>query len=197
MDKKTNKFNKNDIPFPDDLGEIDLLPDKLITEEESMEMFKWMMGMTPEPPEAVQRISSNMATKINIAMGYVIAMNIKRIDHLSKFMKESEDYLFDANQLINEDDKDTMIKYYEIAGSQMKSALEWTRKYVYQNKKELKEAGKRIDKLQSLLMTLPQETLESLIDSLEKGNVDSMIKDNAGADPDVEDNDGDNLEDED
>ena len=197
MDKKTNKFNKNDIPFPDDLGEIDLLPDKLITEEESMEMFKWMMGMTPEPPEAVQRISSNMATKINIAMGYVIAMNIKRIDHLSKFMKESEDYLFDATQLINEDDKDTMIKYYEIAGSQMKSALEWTRKYVYQNKKELKEAGKRIDKLQSLLMTLPQETLESLIDSLEKGNVDSMIKDNADADPDVEDNDGDNLEDDD
>lgn len=180
----------DEIPFPDEMDGIDILPDKLITEEDSKELFKWMMGMTSEPPEAVQKIAANMATKINIAMGYVIAMNLKRIDHLSKFMKDTEDYLFDAQQLIRADNKDDMLKYYQTAGMQMKDALEWTRKYVYQNKKELKEAGKRIDKIQSLLMTLPKDTLESLIDSLEKGNVNSMIEeDRSSSDPDVKDED--------
>lgn len=188
------KDNDSGIPFPENMEDIEVMPDKLITEEDSKELFKWMMGMTSEPPEAVQKIAANMATKINIAMGYVIAMNLKRIDHLSKFMKETEDYLFDASHMIaNEEDKDKMLEYYESAGKQMKSALEWTRKYVYQNKKELKEAGKRVDKLKSLLMSLPHDKLDVLIQVMEKGNIDklnSVINQSEGKfDPDVPDDD--------
>lgn len=169
---------ENNLPFPDEMDEEELggIPVDIIDEDEKIELFKWMTGMVSEPPAAVQKIAANLATKINLAMGYVITRNFKRIDNLLNFMEDSEEYLFDAEELINMDDRDMMIDYYKEAGKQMKNSLEWMRKYVYQNKDELKQAGENVDKLKSLLMSLPPDKLEDIIDVLEKGDYDKILE---------------------
>jgi len=191
MEKKTRESTFDHI----DPSDFDDLPSDMLSEEDKVELFQWMMGQSVETPAAVQKIATNLATKINIMMGYIITRNLSRIDNLINFMEESEDYLFDAEELINLDDRDDMLEYYKAAGSQMKDMLEWTRKYVYQNKQDLKEAGQTVDKLKSLLMALPQDVLTDLIEHLEKGQVREMIEcsveDNLDpeSDPDVPDAD--------
>lgn len=177
-----------------DPSDFDNLPSDLLSEDDKVELFQWMMGQTVETPAAVQKIATNLATKINIMMGYIITRNLSRIDSLINFMEDSEDYLFDAEELINMDDREDMLEYYKAAGGQMKDMLEWTRKYVYQNKQDLKEAGQTVDKLKSLLMALPQDVLTDLIDHLEKGKMRELINgENCDvekkADPDVPDKD--------
>lgn len=188
-DKNKNKKNAFDNINPDD---FDNLPSDLLSEDDKVELFQWMMGQSVETPAAVQKIATNLATKINIMMGYIITRNLSRIDRLINFMEDSEEYLFDSEELINMDDREDMLEYYKAAGGQMKDMLEWTRKYVYQNKQDLKEAGQTVDKLKSLLMALPQDVLTELIEHLEKGKVRELINGEnckTEADPDVPDKD--------
>jgi thymidylate synthase len=177
-----------------DPADFDDLPSDLLSEDDKVELFQWMMGQSVETPVAVQKIATNLATKINIMMGYIITRNLSRIDSLINFMEDSEDYLFDAEELINMDDREDMLEYYKAAGGQMKDMLEWTRKYVYQNKQDLKEAGQTVDKLKSLLMALPQDVLTDLIEHLEKGKIRDLVQGECDtkankADPDVPDKD--------
>jgi hypothetical protein len=177
-----------------DPADFDDLPSDLLSEDDKVELFQWMMGQSVETPAAVQKIATNLATKINIMMGYIITRNLSRIDSLINFMEDSEDYLFDAEELINMDDREDMLEYYKAAGGQMKDMLEWTRKYVYQNKQDLKEAGQTVDKLKSLLMALPQDVLTDLIEHLEKGKIRDLVQGECDtkankADPDVPDKD--------
>jgi len=177
-----------------DPADFDDLPSDLLSEDDKVELFQWMMGQSVETPVAVQKIATNLATKINIMMGYIITRNLSRIDSLINFMEDSEDYLFDAEELINMDDREGMLEYYKAAGGQMKDMLEWTRKYVYQNKQDLKEAGQTVDKLKSLLMALPQDVLTDLIEHLEKGKIRDLVQGECDtkankADPDVPDKD--------
>lgn len=166
----------NDIPFPADL-DLNNVDIDMMSDDDKQELLKWMMGLETEPPNIVKKISTNLAKKINLYMGYIITRSLKRIDNIIDFMEASEDYLFDVEELINQDDREEMLNYYKTAGTQLQNSLEWMRKYVYQNKEELKAAGEEISKLQSLLMSLPSDVLEDLIGALEKGDYDRIMSD--------------------
>lgn len=174
---RRGKMGKKDdgLPLPEDLDFGDNLPE--MSEEEEQELFKWMMGMESEPPDVVRRIASNLAEKINIFSGYIITRNLKRINDIINFMESAEDYLFDVEELIENDEIERMYQYYQSAGVQLNNTLEWMRKYVYQNKEDLKEAGQKTNKVQQLLLSLPADKLDELIEALEKGDYDRIVSD--------------------
>lgn len=163
------------IPLPSGIDLEDNFP--RISEDEEEELVKWMLGMEKEPPQVVRKIASNLAEKINLFSGYLITKNLRRINDIINFMEDAEDYLFDFEELVRNEEEEKMFQYYKSAGAQLNNTLEWMRKYVYQNKDELKEAGEKTNKLQNLLLSLPKEKLDELIRALEHGEFDRIVSD--------------------
>lgn len=171
MTKKAEK----QIPFPlGDEEELDLsqvhLPENLVSPEDAEDLLKWMMGMTTEPPATIQKLTVNLAKKLNVAMAYLITMNVSRMKDLSVFMKTAEDYLFDEQKLANMEDEQIASLYMKSA-KVLDSTLEFCRKFIVQNKHDFDESFAEADRVKVLLSTLPADKLKSLADKIEKGDI--------------------------
>lgn len=167
----TNNSDNQDTPFGPDLGfDISVVPENLVTEKDAEEFFKWIIGVSKTPPQSIQRIITNIAQKINVAMGYLITLNLSRADHVSKFMKKAEEELFDVNKIYT-NDMDENKELYELANKALKDNLEWTRKFISQNKEGLEDAGESVDTLKALLLSLPKDKLEWLLEQLKTGKL--------------------------
>lgn len=142
----------------------------LLTPQESAEFLLWMTGSVKEPPLALQKVSNNLINKLNYGMSLQIASNMSRAMHLVEFIRESELHLFDSNAILTKED-DEVLNLYEKASKALNTALEFNRKYISQNKESLSPSNDKVDNLRELLLTLPKEKLDSLIDSLQKGEI--------------------------
>lgn len=146
-----------------------VVPEELISDTDAQEYIKWVLGLVQEPPSSLERLINNLSNKLNMGMAHILAMNMQRSNKLVSYMRAAEDVLFDEKNILNKDE-DAIKELYDKASKTLNSTLEFTRKYVSQNKDNLK-AGGESDKIKDMLLTLPQSKLENIAKKLENGEL--------------------------
>jgi len=163
MSEDENIDNIFDDNFPTSVPKIE---DGLFSDENLQDLVDWLTGMSSEPPSDVKKMMNNVATKLNVLIAYINIYNLKRMRNMIANMENIEQYMFSQEKLTSMDSKEMRIVYFEAQKSLIKS-LEFSRKFVIQNKEDLKSAESGAeDKLKELLLSMPSgkvEVLEKLV----------------------------------
>lgn len=167
-----NTEKKEEIKETDPLSSLEEvgIPENLVTDEDAEELLRWMMGLTSSPPKSIQKLMSNLATKLNVAMATLVTMNLSRMKTLSNFLQQSEEYVFDKSKIASMEDED-IVALYEKANKSLNSTMEFTRKFIVQNKDSLQGGSKEIDEIKELLSTLPVDKIKEISEKIEKGEL--------------------------
>ena len=74
----------------DDVVDVSKEEDKLVIggmdNVEMIQFYKFVMGQSVEPPEALSKMMNNLITKLSMGLGYNVVNNIGRQAELSKII---------------------------------------------------------------------------------------------------------------
>lgn len=129
---------------------------------ELKDFIDYVMGSATEPPAIMNQIMNNLINKLSMGLGYNVVANIGRQANLSKFLSLAEERMFDPT-LINEMDREDLVKMYAQAEKTLNGLQEFQRKFIVQNKDLLKVDSTPQEKMVSKLMTLPPDKMDAIM----------------------------------
>lgn len=136
----------------------------LVGKESLDDTVKWMVGESAKAPTSVRLITSNVTEKINLLSILLMMQNIQRSSSLISFLKDAEEALFNREMLAAMDAPE-ILKVYGTAQKSLGNILEYTNKFVQQNKQVLEESSD-INNMVEMLMSLSPKEAEKLKDLL-------------------------------
>lgn len=126
------------------------------------ELVGYIMGITSEPPKALDKMMTNLYQKLQLGLGYSVASNVQRQTKLVKFISTVEDEIFDAEQ-VKDLDKSELQELYKNASKALAEMNEFERRFLAQNKDAFNSHKTEQEQLAQQLMTLSPEKIESIM----------------------------------
>lgn len=138
--------------------------------EDKDEIMSWLQGIAIEPPDIIKRAIPTIAERINAVMAFYTANSLARMRRYLDFLEEAERRLYDLNDIIKMSDSELKSKYEEVL-KLYTTTMDFGRKFVVQAQKANQDDSEEVDKLRDMLKQLPKETLEKLLERLERGDI--------------------------
>ena len=140
----------------------DSVPSSGLDQFAVQELVGYIMGITSEPPKALDKMMTNLYQKLQLGLGYSVASNVQRQTKLVKFIATVEDELFDPEQVATMDKSD-MQELYKNATKALAEMNEFERRFLAQNKDAFSSHKTEQEQLAQQLMTLSPEKLDSIM----------------------------------
>lgn len=141
------------------------------TGNDQKSFVRWVMGQAPTPPEVVDKIVTNIKSKISVGLGLGVVANIPRQTRLSDFINSLEADLFDPNKIIDMSTEEKL-ELWDKASKTLSQIQETQRKFVAQQGDSLlANPNSAQGKIQQRIMALTPEQLVKLskaLDDVEK-----------------------------
>lgn len=141
------------------------------TGNDQKSFVRWVMGQAPTPPEVVDKIVTNIKSKISVGLGLGVVANIPRQTRLSDFINSLEADLFDPDKIIDMTTEEKL-ELWDKASKTLSQIQETQRKFVAQQGDSLLvNPNSAQGKIQQRIMALTPEQLVKLskaLDDVEK-----------------------------
>ena len=168
MDKDLNSLG---IPDLSSLQEQVKMEDIMsLTDDEKRQVDDWLKGKIRETPEVVRTLTNNIQEKLNYSMCAIIASNMRRAINLLNYIEKVERTIY-SEENANLPYSDDLKTGYMNANKTLNQALEFTRKFMLQNKESLTPDESTVDEVKTLLSQLPIERLNRIAEAISKGEI--------------------------
>lgn len=137
------------------------------TGNDQKSFVRWVMGQAPTPPEVVDKIVTNIKSKISVGLGLGVVANIPRQTRLSDFINSLEADLFDPDKIIDMTTEEKL-ELWDKASKTLSQIQETQRKFVAQQGDSLLvNPNSAQGKIQQRIMALTPEQLVKLSKALD------------------------------
>ena len=168
MDKDLNSLG---IPDLSSLQEQVKMEDIMsLTDDEKRQVDDWLKGKIRETPEVVRTLTNNIQEKLNYTLCCILISNLRRSVNLLNYVEKTERTIY-SEENANLPYSDDLKTDYMNANKTLTQALEFTRKFMIQNKEALKPDDTKVDEVKTLLSQLPIERLNRIADAIAKGEI--------------------------
>ena len=134
--------------------------------EEWCELNDWLQGKTDTVPEFLRVQSSDMLTKLAFSLNFITNASILRAIKLQEFIIKAEEELFTDENLLKME-PEAILTLYKEAIKNLKDVQQTINNYKRSNKDLLEKTDLQTDTLKDLLLSLPQDKIEQLMDLLQ------------------------------
>ena len=141
-----------------------------ITNEEQQEISDWLKGKTRETPEVVRTLTNNIQEKLNYSLCAVITANMRRSITLLNYIEKVERTIY-SEENANQPYSDNLKTDYLNANKTLVQALEFTRKFMIQNRDCLTPDDTKVDEVKTLLSQLPIDRLNKIAEAIAEGKI--------------------------
>ena len=137
-----------------------------ISFEEWTQLDDWIQGKTDKVPEFLRVQSSDMLTKLAFSLNFITNASIMRAIRLQEFVIKAEAELFTDENLFKME-PEAILQLYREAIRNLKEVQGTINNYKRSNKDLLEQSDLQTDTLKDMLLSLPQEKIEQLMNLLQ------------------------------
>ena len=137
-----------------------------ISFEEWTQLDDWIQGKTDKVPEFLRVQSSDMLTKLAFSLNFITNASIMRAIRLQEFVIKAEAELFTDDNLLKME-PEAILQLYREAIRNLKEVQGTINNYKRSNKDLLEQSDLQTDTLKDMLLSLPQEKIEQLMNLLQ------------------------------
>ena len=130
------------------------------------ELTEWLEGKTDKVPEFLRVQSSDMITKLAFSMNFITNASILRAIKLQEFIMKAENELFTDENLLQLE-PEALFALYKEAIKNLKDVQSTINNYKRSNKDLLSTTDLQTDALRDMLLSLPEDKLNQLMELLQ------------------------------
>lgn len=130
------------------------------------ELTEWLEGKTDKVPEFLRVQSSDMITKLAFSMNFITNASILRAIKLQEFIMKAENELFTDENLLQLE-PEALFSLYKEAIRNLKDVQSTINNYKRSNKDLLSTTDLQTDALKDMLLSLPEDKLNQLMELLQ------------------------------
>ena len=167
MDKDLNNLNIDLSSLQNQVKMEDIMS---LTDDEKRQVDDWLKGRVRETPEVVRTLTNNIQEKLNYTLCSILISNMRRSINLLNYVEKVERTIF-SEENANLPYSDDLKTDYMNANKTLNQALEFTRKFMIQNKESLTPDDSTVDEVKTLLSQLPIDRLNRIAEAISKGEI--------------------------
>lgn len=138
---------------------------------DTKEVIDFLASDTGATPNEISKVQANTEAKLQTIISAVAIQNLSRVCCMNEFLLSAEKNFYSAAKADLETDSDRLKSMIESAQKAMISILEFTRKFLVQNKDDMRPRKGDADDLALLLKSLPDDKVKKIKEMLEKGEI--------------------------